>query len=42
MFELAHRLVGLFKMQDCTWTRTIEQIPEDEINITGDLLSVPS
>jgi structural maintenance of chromosome 4 len=39
MFELANRLIGIFKVQDCMSSLAIDQHPEDEIDITGDALS---
>jgi hypothetical protein len=35
MFELANRLVGIFKVQDCTSSLAIDEHPEEENGITG-------
>jgi structural maintenance of chromosome 4 len=41
MFELANRLVGIFKVEDCTSSIAIDQHPEDENDIAADALLPP-
>jgi structural maintenance of chromosome 4 len=39
MFELANKLIGIFKVQDCTSSLAIDQHPEDEGDLGGDSLA---